>query len=81
MISSLIYKLKQSKVLFAIAIALLVVAVFDVAVIIFNVVELIVSSINPAKLVSGFLTFNIIAVIVNALAVICVILYILFRKR
>ena len=81
MISSLIYKLKQSKVLFTLAIALLVVAVFDVAVIIFNVVELIVTNINPAKLVSGFLTFNIIAAIVNALAVICVILYILFRKR
>ena len=81
MMNSLVYKLKQSKVLCVLAIALLVVALFDVAVVIFNIVELVITNINPAKLVSGFLTFNIIAAIVNALAVICVILYILLRKR
>lgn len=81
MINSIIYRLKQDKILFALAIALLVVAVFDVAVIVFNIVELIVTNINPSKLASGFLAFNIIAACINVAGALAIISYIIFRKR
>ncbi len=81
MINSLIYRLKNNKLLFAFAIIWAVVTIFDLAVIIFNIVELIISSVNPAMLVSGFLTFNIIAIAINFATMISVIIYIIFRKR
>ena len=81
MISSIIYRLKQDKFLFVLAIALLAVAVFDIAVIIFDIVSLIATRSNPAKLASGFLTFNIVAGAINIAGIVAVVIYIIFRKR
>ena len=81
MINSLIYKLKQDKFLLVIALFLIAIALFDVGVIIFDVVNLVLTRSNPAKLASGFLTFNIVAASINVAGAIAVVFYIIFRKR
>lgn len=81
MIKSIIYKLKQDKFLLVLATALLAIALFDVAVIIYDVVNLVLTRSNPAKLASGFMTFNIVAASINLAGAIAVVIYMIFRKR
>lgn len=81
MINSIIYKLKQDKFLLVLATALLAIALFDVAVIIYDVVNLVLTRSNPAKLASGFMTFNIVAASINLAGAIAVVIYMIFRKR
>ena len=81
MINSIIYKLKQDKFLLVLATALLAIALFDVAVIIYDIVNLVLTRSNPAKLASGFMTFNIVAASINLAGAIAVVIYMIFRKR
>lgn len=81
MINSIIYKLKQDKFLLVLATALLAIALFDVAVIIYDVVNLVLTRSNPAKLASGFMTFNIVAASINLAGALAVVIYMIFRKR
>ncbi len=81
MLNSIIYRLKQDKFLFVLAIVLFIVAMFDITVVVFDIVNLIITRTNPAKLASGFLTFNIIAASVNVLSIVAIVVYIIVRKR
>ena len=81
MIKSIIYKLKQDKFLLVLATALLAIALFDVAVIIYDVVNLVLTRSNPAKLASGFMIFNIVAASINLAGALAVVIYMIFRKR
>ena len=81
MIKSIIYKLKQDKFLLVLATALLAIALFDVTVIIYDVVNLVLTRSNPAKLASGFMTFNIVAASINLAGALAVVIYMIFRKR
>ena len=81
MIKSIIYKLKQDKFLLVLATTLLAIVLFDVAVIIYDVVNLVLTRSNPAKLASGFMTFNIVAASINLAGAIAVVIYMIFRKR
>jgi len=79
MVSSF-FKLKKNKWLFALAIILFVVMLFDVAAVILNVVQIIQTRTSPTKLVGGFAIFNMIVVALNVLAIILIALYVILKR-
>ena len=77
---SKILKLKRNKVLFSLAVFFALVVVFDVAVLLFNVIHFLVIN-NVASNFSGaFLPMNIVAICLNALCIILMLVYLLLRK-
>ena len=79
MVSSF-FKLKKNKWLFALAIILFVVMLFDVAAVILNVVQIIQTRTSPTKLIDGFAVFNMAIVLLNALAILLIMVYIVLKR-
>ena len=79
MVSSF-FKLKKNKWLFALAIILFVVMLFDVAAVILNVVQIIQTRTSPTKLIDGFAVFNMAIVLLNVLAILLMVVYIVLKR-
>ena len=79
MVSSF-FKLKKNKWLFALAIILFVVMLFDVAAVILNVVQIIQTRTSPTKLIDGFAVFNMDIVLLNVLAILLIVVYIVLKR-
>ena len=81
MFKGLIYEAKNNKAWFCILLFGFISLVFDIAVIVFDVVELILTRTNSAKLADAFLGLNIALIVVSVVITAITIVYILFRKK
>ena len=77
---SLFYKLKRNKLLFALVISLFVILLLDIALIIFDIIEIVKTGSNSAVLVGGFLGFNIFVFAINVVGLIFVAFYLIPRR-
>ena len=81
MIKGLWNRILNDKILFAIFVAVCVVAVLDVAVLIFDIVEFVTISNNRASLSSLFVPFNVAIIVANLVVVAAGVCYAIFRKK
>ena len=79
--NSLFSALKKDKVLLTMFIFFIVVCLFDFSIIIFDIVSIIVSSNNAAKLTPAFLYLNIVTWVVSLAYIIFVVIYLITRKK
>ena len=81
MMSKLLSRLLRDKLFFALVIVALVCTLYDVAILAFDIAELVSISLSSVKLSSAFLGLNIVAIIFTALGVIFGIIYLILKKR
>ena len=81
MMSKLFSRLLRDKLFFTLAIVALVCTLYDVAILAFDIAELVSISLSSVKLSSAFLGLNIVAIIFTALGVIFGIIYLILKKR
>ena len=74
-------RIKNDKVLLGIFILVCIALVVDILIIAFDITQFIIIANNRAGLSSQFAVFNIVGSIVNLLAVMSVVLYIVLRKK
>ena len=79
--SKLVYKFKNNKLFFAVAIALLLVAVYDVFVLIFDIIQFAKLSESAVNRFSGFETINVLAGVLNAAMIVLIVFYVIFSRR
>lgn len=77
----LIKKLKQNKLMFAIAISMLVVGILDAFLIIFDITQWILASNSPASLGSAFIFLNVFICIINLICLALFITYLMIYQR
>ena len=80
MIKSLFYKMKREKLAFLAMICVFVCLTLDVALLIFDVIELAIVKTNSAKLAGMFLGINIFVIALNALTVAFIIVLLILKK-
>lgn len=80
MIKSLFYKMKREKLAFLAMICVFVSLALDVALLIFDVIELAIVKTNSAKLAGMFLGINIFVIALNALTVAFIIVLLILKK-
>ena len=80
MIKSLFYKMKREKLAFFAMICVFVCLALDVALLIFDVIELAIVKTNSAKLAGMFLGINIFVIALNALTVAFIIVLLILKK-
>ena len=73
-------KLKKNKLLFSLVIVCAVVALFDVFMIVFNIVQVAAMNKNAASLTGMFLPVNIVAICLNVVSVMLIVAYLIYRK-
>lgn len=81
MIKSLWNRIRQDKVLFGIFVFVCVAVAFDVFVLVFDIVQFAIVSNNRPALSRVFTPINIVAGVINLLAVLACVLYAIFRKK
>ena len=81
MIKGLWNRILNDKILFAIFVAVCAVVVFDIAVLIFDIVEFAIISNNRASLSSLFVPFNVAIIVANLVVVAAGVCYAIFRKK
>lgn len=79
--SKLVYKFKNNKLFFAVAIALLLVAIYDVFVLTFDIIQFAKLSESAVNRFSGFETINILAGVLNAAMIVLIVFYMIFSRR
>lgn len=77
----LIKKLKQNKLMFAIAIFMLVVGILDIFLIIFDITQLILALNSPASLGSAFIFLNVFIGVINLICLALFIMYLMIYQR
>lgn len=80
MIKSKFHKIMRSKLTLSLFVLVCVCLVFDLAVILFNVIELMLISSNSAKLSSGFVAFNIASIVINVCLIIAIVVLLILKK-
>lgn len=81
MIKALWNRILNDKILFAIFVFVCVVVAFDVFVLVFDVVQFIMVASNRALYSKAFVAINVIASVMNLLAVAACVLYVVLRKK
>ena len=81
MIKAVWNRILNDKILFAIFVFVCVVVAFDVFVLVFDVVQFIMVSSNRALYSKAFVAINVIASILNLIAVAACVLYVVLRKK
>ena len=76
-----LYRIKNNKLLAGIVFAVMLVVLFDLFVIIFDLIQIIKLSKNAVDYMSGFTAVNILGGVLSLLAVALVGFYIIFRRR
>ena len=74
------YNLKHNNWILTLFVVSIVVAVVDIALVIFDVIQLSNVAVNSASLSGGFLFFNIFAIVLNVLFVALMVIYAFVRK-
>lgn len=77
----LIKKLKQNKLMFAIAISMLIVGILDVFLIIFDITQFILTLNSPVNLGSAFVFLNVFVCIINLICLALFITYLMIYQR
>ena len=75
------YKLKNDLFLMIVSIICALVFLFDVFIVIFNLIQFIVAMNNSIKIFGGFLGLNIFTIIINVVAFILIVVYYIFSRR
>lgn len=73
-------KLKKNKLLFSLVIVCFAVALVDVFMIVFNIVQVVAMNKNAANMAGLFLPINIIAICLNAICIMLIVAYLIYRK-
>ena len=81
MLNKILYKLKNNKLFAGIIISIFAVILFDLFVIIFDLIQVIKLSKNAVDYMNGFVALNVTGGILSLLAVGLVVFYIIFRRR
>ena len=77
---SKILKLKKNKLLFALTIMCAVVIVFDIAVLLFNLIHFFEINGVSSKFSGAFMPLNIVTICLNVVAILMITLYLVLRK-
>lgn len=77
----LFYKLKNDILLLCLVITCALAFLFDIFILLFNFIQFILSIKSPALIGSGFLGLNIIAIVINTVALIFLIVYFVLKFR
>lgn len=77
----LLYKIKNNKLLAGIIFGVFCVILLDLFVIIFDIIQFIKLSKNTVDFMSAFMPLNILAGVINIVAVGVIVFYVIFRKR
>lgn len=81
MLNKILYKLKNNKLFAGIIISIFAVILFDLFVIIFDLIQMVKLSKNAVDYMNGFVALNVTGGILSLLAVGLVVFYIIFRRR
>lgn len=81
MLNKILYKLKNNKLFAGIIISIFAVILFDLFVIIFDLIQVVKLSKNAVDYMNGFIALNVTGGILSLLAVGLVVFYIIFRRR
>lgn len=81
MLNKILYKLKNNKLFAGIIISIFAVILFDLFVIIFDLIQVVKLSKNAVDYMNGFVALNVTGGILSLLAVGLVVFYIIFRRR
>ena len=79
--SRLLYKLKNDKLFLALFVVVSVVVLFDLFMIIFDIIQFVKISQNSVNLFGSFISLNICAGVINILAIAGIIAYLVILKR
>lgn len=77
----LIYKLKNDKLFLALFVAVLFVVLFDLFMLVYDIVQFVKISQNSANLFNGFVSLNVFAGVLNILLIGAIILYFVFNLK
>lgn len=79
--NSLLYKLKNDKLFLILFVSISAVVLFDLFMIVFDIVQFVKISQNSVNLFNGFVALNVFAGVINILAIAAVFVYFILNKR
>ncbi len=79
--SKLVYKFKNNKLFFAVAISVCLVVLFDLFVVVFDIIQFVKLSESAVNRFSGFETINVLAGVLNAAMIVFIVFYVIFSRR
>lgn len=79
--SNVFFKLKRDVLFLILVVSAFACACFDVAILIFDIIELVAVKSNSANLSGAFLGLNVTAIVLNVLCVAYVICYLILKKK
>lgn len=79
--NKLFYKLKNDKFFLLLFAAISVIVLFDLFMLIFDIIQFVKISQNSVNLFNGFVTLNVFAGVINILAIAVIIAYLAVSKR
>lgn len=79
--NKLFYKLKNDKLFLLLFAAISVIVLFDLFMLIFDIIQFVKISQNSVNLFNGFATLNVFAGVINILAIAVIIAYLAISKR
>lgn len=77
----LLYKLKNDKLFLILFVSISAVVLFDLFMVVFDIVQFVKISQNAVNLFDGFVALNVFAGVVNILAIAAVFVYFILNKR
>lgn len=80
-IVKLFYKLKNDLFLLALVCFCCVTVMMDIFMLVFNIIQNLISVSNSASLGNAFLCLNIITIVLNVLAIILIVVYLIFNSK
>ena len=79
--SKLLYKLKNDKLFLILFVSISAVVLFDLFMVVFDIVQFVKLTQNSVNLFNGFVGFNVFAGVINILALASVLVYFILNKR
>lgn len=77
----LLYKLKNDKLFLILFVSISAVVLFDLFMIVFDIVQFVKISQNAVNLFDGFVALNVFAGVINILAIAAILVYFILNKR
>lgn len=77
----LLYKIKNNKLLAGIILAVFAIILFDLFVIVFDIIQYVKLSKNAVDYMNGFVAVNVIGGVLSLIAVGLIVFYLIFRSR
>ncbi len=79
--NSLLYKLKNDKLFLILFVSISAVVLFDLFMVVFDIVQFVKISQNAVDLFDGFVALNVFAGVINILAIAAILVYFILNKR